>query len=84
MHLKWVFLGLVALIYLPLDLIPLMKESIGTQYSYLSNAYVSVDWTLGFGSFVRPLLNLALLLTMSWEFVSRMPIRKQLPSLPMV
>lgn len=84
MHLKWVFLGLVALIYLPLDLIPLMKESIGTQYSYLSNAYVSVDWTLGFGSFVRPLLNLALLLTMSWEFVSRMPIRKRVPSLPMV
>lgn len=72
MHLRWALLGLVALINLPLDLMPLMKESIGTQYSYLSDAYVSVNWTFGFGSLARPVLNMVLLLTMSCEFFARM------------
>ena len=71
MHLRFVLLGLVALIYLPLDLMPVMTESIGTQYSYFSDTYVSVNWTLGFGSLVRPVLNIALLLTVSWEFFAR-------------
>lgn len=71
MNSRPILLGLVALIYAPVDLVPLMKESIGIQYSYLSDSYVHVDWTLGLGAFIRPILNLILLLTVSFEFFRR-------------
>lgn len=71
MRAKWLYIGLISLIAIPLDIIPLLGESIGEQYSYLSGAYVNIQWTLGLGSVVRPIANLILLLLLSCEFLSR-------------
>ena len=71
MRAKWLYLGLLSVMAMPIDIIPLMSFSIGEQYSYLTNSYVNVQWTIGLGSVVRPVANLALLLLLSWEFFSR-------------
>ena len=55
-------LSILFLMGLPLDILPLIECDNGTQYSYLMN--LSIDnptWILGYGSFIRPVLNLILL-----------------------
>lgn len=73
MGLRYKCLSLVLLVSmaLPFDLVPLMRESIGTQYVFLSHAYLSIDWTLGLGSVIRPIANLFLLWLLSSEFLGR-------------
>lgn len=71
MHARWLYISLLALMAMPFDIIPLMAEPIGVQYSYLSDAYISINWTLGFGSVIRPVLNILLLLTLVCEFLTR-------------
>lgn len=67
----WLYIGLILLIAIPLDIIPLLDNFIGEQYSYLTTAYVNVWWTLGLGSVVRPILNIILLIILSSEFLAR-------------
>ena len=71
LHARWVYFSLLVIIAMPLDIIPLSGESIGEQYSYLADAYVNIDWTLGLGSAIRPVVNLILLLLLSCEFLLR-------------
>lgn len=71
LHTKWMSSGLLMLIALPFDLVPLMRESIGIQYSYFSDSYISIDWALGFGSVIRPIANLLLLWMLAGEFFLR-------------
>jgi hypothetical protein len=65
------YIGLLSLLAIPLDIVPLSEGSIGEQYSYLADAYVNIEWTLGLGSAVRPVANFMLLMLMSYEFFSR-------------
>ena len=71
MHARWLYIGLLSLMAMPLDIIPLSGDFIGEQYSYLADAYVNIDWTLGLGSAIRPVVNLILLLLLSCEFIAR-------------
>lgn len=68
---RWAYIGLLLLIALPLDVIPLVDEFIGKQYSYFADAYVQTQWTLGLGSVLRPIANFLLLLLLSSEFTLR-------------
>jgi hypothetical protein len=68
---KKLVIGVLLLIALPFDLVPLIRDSIGIQYSYLADSYVSVSWTLGASSVIRPIANLFLLWLLSYEWFSR-------------
>jgi hypothetical protein len=71
MRARVLYVGALALIALPLDIIPLRGDFIGMQYSYLADSRVDIYWTLGLGSLLRPFVNLALLLVLSLEFLNR-------------
>lgn len=73
---KRLSISLLVLMALPFDLVPIMRESIGAQYSYLSDSTVSVNWTLGLGSVIRPVANLMLLWLLSYEFLTRRHARE--------
>ncbi len=73
MRARWLYISLLALMAMPLDMIPLMGEPIGVQYSYLSDSYINIQWTLGLGSVIRPVLNILLLVILSCEFLARKP-----------
>ncbi|MFA7317978.1 MAG: glycosyltransferase 87 family protein [Sulfuricella sp.] len=73
MRATWLYIGLLSLMAIPIDIIPLLDGFIGAQYSYLAGAYVNVQWTLGLGSVIRPVLNILLLLILSFEFFARKP-----------
>jgi hypothetical protein len=67
MKYRWAYFGIVLLIFLPIDIIPIMYKDIGEQYSYLSNTDVHVEWTQGIGGIVRPVLNFFLLIILCYE-----------------
>lgn len=71
MRARWLYIGLLSLMAIPLDIIPLLTNSIGDQYSYFANAYVNVQWSLSLGSVVRPVANFILLMLLSCEFLAR-------------
>lgn len=71
MRARWLYIGLLSLMAVPLDIIPLADEFIEGRYSYLADAYVNIQWTLGLGSMVRPTANLIFLLLLSCEFIAR-------------
>lgn len=71
MRAKWLYLSLLALIAMPLDIIPIISGFIGEQYSYLTSTNINIWWTLGLGSVIRPIVNLILLLFLSREFLAR-------------
>lgn len=75
MRFRLVYFLILALIAMPLDLIVLSSANIGQQYSYLSDSIVDVHWTLGLGSFVRPVINLLLLNLLVYEFSNRKVIK---------
>ncbi|MHB8741984.1 MAG: glycosyltransferase 87 family protein [Sulfuricaulis sp.] len=68
---RWLYIGLLSILAMPLDIIPLLSSFIGQQYSYLSDSYIDIQWTLGLGSAIRPVVNLILLLLLSGEFLAR-------------
>lgn len=68
MQKKWVYMLYIFLLAIPLDLILILNESIGLQYSYLADESIEIFWQLGAGSFIRPAINLLFLLTLSYEF----------------
>jgi len=67
MRFRNVYCVILILLSAPLDFIPLAKETLGEQYSYLTNAMVEVHWTLGVGSVLRPILNFVLMATLLYE-----------------
>lgn len=67
MRLRNVYCFILVLLFAPLDFIPLSKQTIGEQYSYLTNSIVEVHWTLGFGSVLKPILNFILMVTLLYE-----------------
>ena len=71
LRVKWIYIGLLSLIAMPLDVIPIIVAFIGEQYSYLATAHINIWWTLGLGSVIRPIANLILLLFLSREFLAR-------------
>lgn len=58
---------ILALLFAPLDIILLSREAMGEQYSYLTDALVDVQWTLGVGSIFKPILNFILMATLLYE-----------------
>jgi len=73
MHTRLLYISLLALIAIPLDIIPLLSDFIGDYYSYLGDTHANIQWTLGLGSVVRPVANLILLLLLSCEFFVARP-----------
>lgn len=71
MRARLLYVALLTLVAMPLDIIPLASVFTGKQYSYLSDSYVNVQQTLGLGSVIRPIANLLILLTLSFEFLLR-------------
>lgn len=71
MRARWLYVGLLSLMAIPLDVIPLMSDFIGEQYTYFADAYIDIHWTLGLGSVIRPVANLILLALLSYEFIGR-------------
>ncbi len=71
---RWVHLALLVPILLPLDLLVLSSEPLGTQNVYLSNAIMPIEYQLGLGTILRPVLNLCLLGTLSLEALARIPL----------
>jgi hypothetical protein len=67
MRYRNIYCVILVLLFAPLDFIPLAKETIGDQYSYLTNSIVTVHWTLGMGSVFKPILNFILMVTMLYE-----------------
>jgi hypothetical protein len=72
MRLRNIYCVILILLFAPLDFIPLAKETLGDQYSYLTNAIVEVHWTLGIGSVLKPILNFILMGTLLYE-ISQLP-----------
>jgi hypothetical protein len=62
-----IYLVILILLFVPLDFIPLVKVTIGEQYSYLTDSIVVVHWTLGMGSVLKPILNFMLMATLLYE-----------------
>jgi hypothetical protein len=70
MRLGRTYLIIVAAMALPLDWLVLVKGLVGQQAIYLSGITKDIEWELGLGSIVRPVLNLLLLASLSWELMS--------------
>jgi hypothetical protein len=71
MRFRALHLAIVAAIFLPLDMIVLFTEQLGPNLVYPSLDIVPLDFQLGLGSVLRPLLNYALLFGLSLEFLAR-------------
>ena len=61
-----IYLTCVFLIMMPVD-IPLFNDNLGDRYAYLSDATIPVDFQVTLGAFLRPAVNLGLLLMISFE-----------------
>lgn len=75
MKLRNVYLVILILLFAPLEYIPLARETIGEQYSYLTNSIVDVHWILGIGSVLNPMLNFLLMATLLFE-ITQLPWQK--------
>lgn len=62
-----IYILIVILLAAPLDIFTILSNNIGEQYSFVSDEVVLVEWTLGAGSLLRPILNMLLLLTVLFE-----------------
>lgn len=71
MHVKHICIACLLIITIPLDVMPVLDGFNEEQYSYLASANVQVEWTLGLGSLVRPIVNLVLLISLSYEIFMR-------------
>ncbi len=71
MRLRALHIALVAMMFMPLDLITLANDQLNPSWAYLSNSIVDVVWQIGLGSLIRPILNGLLLFTLAMECVTR-------------
>jgi hypothetical protein len=68
MRFKWAYLCILGLIFSSLNIYPLVADmNIGTQYSYLSDTFVAVNWSLDINNVIKPILNIFLLLLLTYE-----------------
>jgi len=74
MRFSIVYLVILILLFAPLEVIPLARASIGEQYSYLTNSIVEVNWFLGMGSIVKPILNFILMVVLLYEIRQQSPL----------
>lgn len=74
MQARSLYIVLLSLIALPLDIIPILGDYIGVQFSYLAAENIEIFWTLGLGSFLRPIANILLLILLSYELLVRTTI----------
>ncbi|WP_299811888.1 hypothetical protein [Tardiphaga sp.] len=78
MRYRKLYLGIVLTMFAPLDIVSLLKQDIGLQDVYLSGQSVVVEWSLALGVFVRPPLNLALLVILTFEIIERfVPVERR-------
>jgi hypothetical protein len=71
---RWVHIGFVIAILLPLDSIVLYSDEIFSQLVYLSGEQVTIMWQLGMGVLLRPILNCLLLLSLTVEALSNLDL----------
>lgn len=71
MKFRVLYIALLCAIALPVDVISLYHNQLGEQYVYLSTLNVEIQWTLGAGSILRPLCNMILLFSISYELFNR-------------
>lgn len=67
MRFKWAYLAILALIYTSATVFLLSSYGRGIQYSYLSDAIVSTEWTIDIINLIKPTLNIVLLILLSYE-----------------
>jgi hypothetical protein len=72
----WLHAGLVVAILLPLDSIVLFSDLIPTQNIFLSGVRTQVEWQLGLGSILRPILDLALLASVTLDVVAELDMTR--------
>ena len=72
LRLRWPIIAAVALILMPIDLVTLVNDPLNPSWAFLSNQIVDNVWQLGLGTFLRPVLNFALLLFVSLECIVRL------------
>ena len=75
MKYKRIYVTILSLMAVPLDFIPLLGYYAGEGYSFVSNSYVRINWTLGLGSAVRPIVNIGLLAAITCELARRKSIK---------
>ena len=68
-----IFLIMVAIIFMPLDIVKYTDAKIVQQISYLSGSYVQVQAEVGLGALLRPVLNLAILALLTFEAATTRP-----------
>ena len=76
MRLKFLYLFVLLGLIMPLDFIVLMREVVGEQYSYLNETLVEVEWSMGLNSVLKPVLNISLLVILSFDFFGRVKNKK--------
>lgn len=64
------YLALIAVIFAPLDCIPVFRLPAGIKTVFLTGHAVNVQWTFTLGGIVHPLANLAMLGLLIWECVA--------------
>lgn len=65
MPFTWINFPVVAMMYIPLDFLSVMSDTLNPQNVYLSASLVSINWTVGVGSLIKPILNMVLLTSLS-------------------
>lgn len=69
MRLRWVYISIVVLIFSPLDMLVLMKEALPEQILFFTGEQSAVEYQLGLGTILRPILNSSLLILLSFEII---------------
>jgi hypothetical protein len=72
-----IYLACIFLIFMPTDIITLHSDSLGERYSYLADAMVPVFFQVSLGAFLRPIVNLGLLLFISFEIFKNYALSPQ-------
>lgn len=71
MQLQKLHLALLAAIFLPLDMIVLLTQNLGQIVAFPQINIVDSEFQITVGTVLRPLLNYALLFSLSFEFLAR-------------
>jgi hypothetical protein len=69
MRFRYFYYVVLTLFVLPLDLISLKHDVLGPQTVYLTQETTIVEWSLGLGSLIRPVLNFLLVIALSLECI---------------
>lgn len=70
-RLRWIFVALILLILLPLDLVVLWTDTLSGRAVFSTGLVQSIEYQLGLGTVMRPVLDFALLVLLSVEILVR-------------